>query len=412
MRLSLSIAVIIACHVTPPTVQAFTSSPSSFILRPAFAPQIVSSSRLYEGDDAAAAATESPSTDVKRKKLGLITFDLDDTLYPIAPVISEANDAFAKAMSNFGFDGIKPSDIDETGRQIREEIAAEDPAAAAALSHTEIRMMAIRRQMETVTFLRTLEDVADDWATPVSSLSPIIVQNAKKWASKEVSPSVVQAVYNAWEMERHHSGERHIYPDLLDTLKKIKEEHPGVVIGAVTDGKANPMLMTFTLAPLFDFCMSWEDDQSGRRQFFKELSETESDAQLKWIYESALDKYRELTAARSSFKAGAGDDDEDDVDDRVWIHVGDDLAYDVGGSHACGAKTILAELADKYEQTARHRFSGKSKLPSWSMNSKIELRNRKKMNDAAEGNVDKTVSYITALPEAINEILEEEAESD
>lgn len=310
-------------------------------------------------------------------------------------------------MNNFGFDGIKPSDIDETGRQIREEIALDDPAAAAALSHTEIRMRAIRRQMETVTFLRTLEDVADDWATPVSSLSPIIVQNAKKWAAKEVSPTVVQAVYNAWEMERHHSGERHVYPDLIETLGKIKKEHPDVIIGAVTDGKANPMLMTFTLAPLFDFCMSWEDDQAGRTQFFKELSDTESDAQLKWIYESAVDKYKEIARTRSSFKAGTSiDDDDDDLDERVWIHVGDDLAYDVGGSHACGAKTILMELADKYEQTARHRFSGK-KLPSWSMNSKIELKNRKKMNDEAEGFVNKKINYITGLPEAINEILED-----
>ena len=99
-------------------------------------------------------------------------------------------------------------------------------------------------------------------------------------------------------MERHHSAERHLYPEVIDVLKQIKEEHPNVIIGAVTDGKANPMLMTFTLAPYFDFCLSWEDDQAGRTQFFKELKSTGSDAELKWIYEAARDKYKELAETR------------------------------------------------------------------------------------------------------------------
>jgi len=337
----------------------------------------------------------------KTKTLGLLTFDLDDTLYPITPVISEANEAFAKAMQNFGFEGIKPGDIEYTSRQIREEMAMEDPKRAAALSHTEIRMLAIRRQMETVMFLRSLDKIAEDEATSVSSLSPIIVNNAKVWAAKEVSTSVVQAVYNAWEMERHHAGERHVFPEIIETLEKIKEEHPNVVIGAVTDGKANPMLMTFTLAPYFDFCMSWEDDMGGREKFFKELSETNSEVQLKWIYEAALEKYAGFASARGSFK-----EKNQSAPIDLWIHVGDDLAYDVGGSAACGAKTILMELADKFGQTARKRFT-KDEQPSWSVTLDEELEMHRKMNEKAEKYVDKRVSYIAGLPDAINEILTE-----
>lgn len=232
------------------------------------------------------------------------------------------------------------------------------------------------------------------------------------FAKKEVSSSVVQAVYNAWEMERHHSAERHLYPECIDVLQQIKEEHPNVIIGAVTDGKANPMLMTFTLAPYFDFCLSWEDDQAGRTQFFKELKSTGSDAELKWIYEAARDKYKELAETRGTLKKDRGAVSASSIDEKLWIHVGDDLAYDVGGASACGAKTVLMELADKYGQTARLRFDNMNKLPAWSVTTKAELEKRKIMNLAAEQHVDARVSFMSRLPEAINDILEASADDE
>ena len=135
----------------------------------------------------------------------------------------DQNNAFVGAMQRFGYDGITPNDIDKTGKTIREEMAQTDPEAAAILTHTEIRMLAIRRQMESICLLRSLDDVAKDWATTVSDLTPIIVENCKTFAKKEASDSVVQAVYNAWEMERHHAAERHLYPEVVDALKQIKE---------------------------------------------------------------------------------------------------------------------------------------------------------------------------------------------
>ena len=180
-------------------------------------------------------------------------------------------------------------------------------------------------------------------------------------ATPEVSESQIEAVYNAWEMERHHSAERNLYPEVLDVLARIKEDHPGVVFGAVTDGRANPLLMPFTLAQWFDFCVSWEDDQGGRTKFFTELHDATDDEQLMWIYEAALDKYREISALRGSLRRDDGTE-ECDVSDPgchdVWIHVGDDVAYDCGGAGRCGARTVLAELAQKYGQTERLRGAG------------------------------------------------------
>ena len=46
-----------------------------------------------------------------------------------------------------------------------------------------------------------------------------------------------------------HSVERHLCPEILSSLQKIMEKYWSVIIGAVTDGKANPMTMVFSLVP-------------------------------------------------------------------------------------------------------------------------------------------------------------------
>ena len=122
---------------------------------------------------------EAQTTPKKTKKLTLLTFDLDDTLYPISTILDEANMAFARIMKNYGFDDIEPAQIVNTGRIIRERMAETDPEKSACLSHTETRRLAIREEMEKLVYQRKLEACADDWATQVTSLSPLVVQNAK-----------------------------------------------------------------------------------------------------------------------------------------------------------------------------------------------------------------------------------------
>lgn len=310
-------------------------------------------------------------------------------------------------MTNYGYENIEPAQIVTTAKTLRERMAETDPEKSACLSHTETRRLAIREEMEKMMYQRKLERCAEDWATQVSSLSPLVVQNAKTWAHTAVSPSVVEAVLNAWEMERHHSAERHLYAEVMDTFQQIKEEHPGVIIGAVTDGRANPLLMTFTLAKHFDFCINWEDDQAGRNQFFTDLGKVEKDADLRWIYSATKEKGDELIKAAAMLR---GEEYPNENVQEVWIHVGDDLALDVGGSATVGAKTILAELDDRrYGQTARHRFElGVDEQPDWSSTPMKELERRKVMNDEATSLVDEKVAFINHIPEAINNILERE----
>jgi len=127
-------------------------------------------------------STKSPPAK-ETQTLGLLTFDLDDTLYPIAKVEEEANQAFVKAMAKYGFDteNLKAGDIVASAQQIRDETSAVDPDAAAAMTHSELRLAAIRREMEKATVARKLQACADDWATPVDSLSTLVVENSRKY---------------------------------------------------------------------------------------------------------------------------------------------------------------------------------------------------------------------------------------
>ena len=115
-----------------------------------------------------------PST---KQSAGLITFDLDDTLYPIDKVIDEANESFAKAMERFGYKGVQPSAIREAAKQIRKEMPQSE---AALLSFTQLRKLAIRRVMEDIAFNRKLDAMAEDFSTTVENLSKIVVEPARR----------------------------------------------------------------------------------------------------------------------------------------------------------------------------------------------------------------------------------------
>ena len=92
-------------HLSLPLLLAAVAGPSS-----AFVPQLPSVSSPAKigtkigtahvvlsstADDAPASGSEDETTKTKKNKatLGFITFDLDDTLYPVGPVFTEANEA-------------------------------------------------------------------------------------------------------------------------------------------------------------------------------------------------------------------------------------------------------------------------------------------------------------------------------
>ena len=111
----------------------------------------------------------------KTKTLALVTFDLDDSLYPIEPVLSDANRAFSAAMERYGY-SIDPEDIVRVGKAIRE---AAGPAGV-SMTHTEVRLQAIKEEMRRVMYEKKLKECAEDWATEVESLTAPLKDSAKK----------------------------------------------------------------------------------------------------------------------------------------------------------------------------------------------------------------------------------------
>ena len=202
---------------------------------------------------------------------------------------------------------------------------------------------------------------------------------------------VIEKLYNVWETERHLAAERHLFSDTIDMLDCLLELIPGVSIGAITNGKGDPFAMKKTIDTYFDFCVSGEDD--GVFPSRKPHS---------GIYEAALNKYWNLQKC-----------DAVDAEKLIWIHVGDDLANDVGGSQKVGAKSIFVDLNESYGQAAGKRFTssslGKDELhvPAWSTISKEEAEKREVLNREALTLASGTVRTLKSLPLIVADIIKE-----
>lgn len=92
-------------------------------------------------------------------------------------------------MSNFGYVDIQPSDIVEAGKQIRAQVTEDvssgsadsaDPLKPSTVNHKEIRLAAIRREMEQFILKTKLKQTAMDWATDVEDLTSPVRKSAEK----------------------------------------------------------------------------------------------------------------------------------------------------------------------------------------------------------------------------------------
>lgn len=281
----------------------------------------------------------------------LVTFDLDDTLFPISPVVKDSNGALINYLreklncSNVTEEGFSSSMKDIRNRSKENE---EGP-----MTYTELRCRTIAHELKKKENYNNSDDI----------------------------DTCVLKAYEVWEKERHASAERHLYKTTIPMLKCLKQRN--FLIGAITNGKGNPFCMEHTLKPFFDFCVSGEDSNVFPRR--------KPDP---GIYEIALQPYDDIIC---------------------WFHVGDDLANDIGASSVCGAKAIWAKLNDDpYQQTARKRTdeiidSTTQGQPSWSTLSPSELQMRKEKNNAARNFISAEIECLLNLPGTIDSLLQNNA---
>ena len=131
----------------PLRVQAASPPPKSALH---FSAAAVAAAPIESGSRARVAPREKPLT------LGLLTFDLDDSLYPINQVLKDANDVFVTTMAQYGY-SIEPEDIVEAGKLVREEAG---PVAGAAMTHTTVCWMFVLQPRACYLFLCNLTRIA------------------------------------------------------------------------------------------------------------------------------------------------------------------------------------------------------------------------------------------------------------
>jgi len=294
----------------------------------------------------AGAFSSSSST---RPTLALLTFDLDDTLFPCGPVVAEANEAMLASIVSHGYPSITNEDVLAATKAIRNELRKTETP----ITYTNLRIAAIQNQLERSSALHY----------------PNI-------GSTALHESVSQKIFEVWLRARHEAAERKLYPDAIAMLQQVQATHPDVIIGAVTNGRGDPLDMRDTLRPYFDFTISGEDDGvfPNRKPH-------------PGIFEATLRRFQSIAGY-----------DVRHTKEKSWVHVGDDLANDVGASAACGAKAVWYKMEEDDD-------GGDGATPFYSTASSEEIERRKRMAKEAEEKVTERISTLAQLPRAIENIL-------
>ena len=301
------------------------------------------------GQVQALSSSSSSSTTRPQRQLGLLSFDLDDTLFPTTAVVDAGNAAMLHRMKELGCD----TDVTQflaTTRRIRQ--ALDD----APITYTELRKRTIRAELERAT------------ALPATSTSTS-------------SQAAVDDCFDVWLHQRNAAAGQTLFPHTVTALQQVQQDFPSACIAAITNGRGNPLDIE-PLEPFFDFCVSGEDDGvfPARKPH-------------KGIYEHALNVYRQTCS------------DHDLESSHVWIHGGDCLGNDVGASAACGAKAVW--FAPEQQQPPKDQ--DEQRQPSWSTASAQDLQERSQRAKEAQKHVAVRIASLAELPAAIEQVLQEVA---
>lgn len=280
----------------------------------------------------------------------LLSFDLDDTLFPTSQVVNEANTVMIAAMNALGY-AISVDGFLETTRRIRKRLTQ-------PVTYTVLRKMAIR-------------EVIQCQLSQGDTRGPILIEE-----------KAIDELFNVWLEERHAAAERYLFPDVIPMLQSVRARFPGVCIAAITNGRGDPLAMKDTLAPYFEFCVSGEDSNvfPDRKPHLG-------------IYEAALALYNATFRDQSS-------------EELLWCHVGDCLANDVGASAGCGAFAVWFCPDDQTIESAASRLKDIRSMPSWSTASAADIVERAKMADHAKEKVATRIRSLSELDETLLKFVE------
>ena len=155
--------------------------------------------------------------------LRLLTFDLDDTLFPCGPVVARANAELVNAFVSRGVSGDAVS-----AKGIQDQIRVERQRSPVPQTYSAMRELAI------VSLLRD--------------------HGHGQGASTELA----KELFDVWLQARHRAADELLFPGVKDALARCRQRVPDAVFGAITNGRGDPAYMP-SVAEFFDFTVSGED---------------------------------------------------------------------------------------------------------------------------------------------------------
>eukprot|EP00594_Rhizosolenia_setigera_P016191 CAMPEP_0178956244 /NCGR_PEP_ID=MMETSP0789-20121207/10116_1 /TAXON_ID=3005 /ORGANISM="Rhizosolenia setigera, Strain CCMP 1694" /LENGTH=303 /DNA_ID=CAMNT_0020638091 /DNA_START=271 /DNA_END=1182 /DNA_ORIENTATION=- len=291
---------------------------------------------------------KSENTSTRKKMLGIITFDLDDTLFPIGPVVRDANDAmFSTLIEKYGFRDISEDQYLQACKTIRKELY--NLPQEKKITYTELRKRAVS----------------------------VIVQQSEFFSSGMDPQEISNEAFDVWLDERQSSANMNLFSEVIPAFDELQKKYPSVTIAAITNGRGNPLFMN-SIKKYFDFCVSGEDPDvfPYRKPHPK-------------IFEYALSGHYDKSMSETC----------------TWVHLGDDLANDVGASFDCGAKTIWFDIENYESNLDNEENPTTNKSFFVSTASKEEQEARKRLAEKAMEKVDERIISLSEMCDAIDRIL-------
>lgn len=290
----------------------------------------------------------------------LITLDLDNTLWPTAPVVAVANAALCSALrADHGVELATPAAVQQEMKRLRPLLEARgrrrspgDGGDRCPVTYTQLRTAAIAH------LLGDRPDAAD----------------------------AASQLFDVWLAARHAAAQDQLFPEATSALCAMRAAYPDAIVAAVTNGRGDPRVMSPALARCFDLTVSGEEPgiHPGRKP-----SPT--------IFRAAV------------ARAGLGPRLVPGQPLPWWVHVGDDIFNDVAASKALGAKTVWLD-APRQEagdgvglKSARgERQASTDADASYTTLEQSERRTRQAQRAAVPASaVDARITAIAELPRAL-----------
>jgi len=250
----------------------------------------------------ASSSSSSASVDDTRE-LHVLTFDLDDTVWPTLPVVTAANESYIKwlqtRVQNFPETRVM-NELMKGIREEREEMFRMRGEEHVALSYASIRIAAAVKAMT------TLCDVCEHDAIGMAA----------------------RGYHLSWIPTRNSTGGKLLFHGVRECLETVRERYPRCVIGSITNGLGSAS--ESGLREFFDFEISADEliDKEGvngdvaRKPSPWPFRRAQTMAQT-FMLESGNANRASDDDVISSLKIG-----DHKLERAYWVHVGDDVLND------------------------------------------------------------------------------------